>query len=82
MTSEYRGDSALVRCQNLAGPYTTGKTIGSGDPLKLLVPSPVGNYRMAPGKTWRYGYKLKDWAILSGFPNPYLTWYGSRATTG
>lgn len=61
---------ALVVFNHTASPNTTGKTIGSGKPLKLSIPNSIGNCRMAFGKTKRYGYNLKDiWAILSGIPN-------------
>jgi DNA-directed RNA polymerase II subunit RPB2 len=50
---------ALVMYKSIASPYTMGKTIGSGKPLKLLLPSLVRNNWMASGKTRRCGYNIR-----------------------
>jgi len=69
-------------CKNIASPNTRAKPSVQGTPLELLLPNVYRNIYMASGKTRGYGHNVKDWVILSDTPNPYMTWYGGRATTG
>jgi len=57
---------AGVQSKICAGPSQRARPPFSGNTLKLLVPSHIGNGAVALGKTQRYDYNLVDWAILSG----------------